>query len=151
MNARQGFLLIAVFSGFVATLFFYLALLILQIANADNACESYPQTIPGADFDDVRGMGFQNSFLNLGGKCTYYMKDGAVVHTREPGWWFSGTITGLAGIVSAFSVLVARRKGHPGVLFGFATLFAPPLGVALAIAGRGAGLLGDGRLVTCVL
>jgi hypothetical protein len=39
---------VAGFCGFVATLFF------IQIRNADSACESYPQAIPGAGFQDVR-------------------------------------------------------------------------------------------------
>ena len=134
MSARQGRLLIAGFFGFVATLVFYLALFFIQIANADNACESYPQTVPGADFEDVRGIGFENSFLNLGGRCTYRMDDGSVVLTREPGWWFSGTIASFAAMLAGVAVLFARRKGHSGWLYGIATLVAPPLGFALVVA-----------------
>ena len=67
MNARQGFLLIAGFSGSAATLLLYLALFFVQIANADDACESPWATVPGIDVDDLRDVGFENSFLNLGG------------------------------------------------------------------------------------
>jgi hypothetical protein len=49
----------------------YAALFVVQTANADSACESYPASVPGADFSDVRGIGFENSFLNLGGRCEY--------------------------------------------------------------------------------
>ncbi|MBA2691737.1 MAG: hypothetical protein H0U65_04475 [Rubrobacter sp.] len=66
----------ASFIGCVATLFVYVALFIVQTANADNACESYPAGVPGADYSDVRGIGFENSFLNLGGRCAYHMNDG---------------------------------------------------------------------------
>ena len=61
------------------------------------------------------------------------MDDGSVVVTREPGWWFSGTI---AGFVAAFVVVAAylgRRRGHMGLLYGLTALFAPPLGFALAL------------------
>ena len=109
-------------------------LFIVQIQNADDACESYPQTVPDADFQDVRGIGFENSFLNLGGNCIYYMNDGAVVHTREPGWWFSGSIAGFAALVAVVAALLVRRKGHTGILYGLVTLLAPPLGLALVVA-----------------
>ena len=82
----------------------------------------------------MRGMGFENSFLNLGGRCECRLENGSVVITRDPGWWFSGT---LAGVVAAFVVLVlslARRRGHRGWLFGLTALVAPPLGFALAVA-----------------
>ena len=127
-------LLAAGLAGVLATLLFYLFLFFVQIQNADPACESYPQTVPGADFEDVRGFGFENGYLNLGGKCAYYMNDGSVVHTREPGWWFSGTIAGLAALVAGGVAVFVRRRGHTGVLFGLATFVAPPLGLALAVA-----------------
>ncbi|QIN82984.1 hypothetical protein GBA63_10235 [Rubrobacter tropicus] len=112
----------------------YFVLMVVQIVNADDACESYPQTVPGADFEDVRGFGFENSFLNLGGRCTYHMDDGSVVITREPGWGFSGTIAGFAVMIAAAVTFLVRRKGHPGVLYGLTALVAPPLGLALALA-----------------
>lgn len=62
-------LLLAVVAGSSGTLIFYIALFVVQIANADNGCESYPATVPGADFQDVQGIGFENSFVNLGGRC----------------------------------------------------------------------------------
>lgn len=127
-------LTLAVVAGVPSTLIFYLALFIVQIANADDACESYPQTVAGADFEDVRGIGFENSFLNLGGRCTYRMIDGSVVHTREPGWWFSGTLAGLVAACAVAVVLFVRQRGHLGGLFGLTTLVAPPLGLALALA-----------------
>ena len=117
-----------------ATLVFYLFLFFVQIQNADNACESYPQTVPGPDYLDVRGIGFENSFLNLGGLCTYRMDDGSVVVTREPGWWFSGTIAGFLAVLAGLSALLVRSNGHPGLLYGLATLVAPPLGLALSVA-----------------
>jgi hypothetical protein len=98
------------------------------------ACESYPHTVPGADYLDVRGIGFENSFLNLGGRCTYRMDDGSVFVAREPGWWFSGTIAGFAAVFAVAVAYLARRKGHPGWLYGFTTLFAPPLGLAPTLA-----------------
>ena len=124
-------MLLAGVAGTAATLLFYLFLLFVQIQNADNACEGFG---PTGNHEGVRGIGFENSFLNLGGRCTYRMDDGSVVVTREPGWWFSGTI---AGFVAAFAVVVAylvRRKGHPGWLYGLTALLAPPLGLALALA-----------------
>ena len=131
MNARQGFLLIAGFSGSAATLLLYLALFFVQIANADDSCESPWATVPGIDVDDLRGIGFENSFLNLGGRCRYFMEDGSVVVTREPGWWFSGTIASLVAALSGIAVLLTRRRGHRGVLYGLTTLLAPPLGLAM--------------------
>lgn len=136
-------LLLAGVAGAAATLVFYLMLMVVQFANADMACETYPQTVPGADFEDVRGIGFENSWLNLGGRCAYYMSDGAVVHTREPGWSFSGTIAGFVAIVAGLAVFVVRRKGHLGWLYGIATLLAPPLGFALAVAAPRRRLIGD--------
>lgn len=127
-------LLAAVLAGVPLTLFLYLFLFFVQIQNADPACESYPQTVPGADFEDVWGLGFENGYLNLGGKCTYYMNDGSVVHTREPGWWFSGTIAGFVIVFAGAVALFVRRKEHAGLLFGLTTLLAPPLGLALAVA-----------------
>ena len=82
----------------------------------------------------MRGIGFRNSLLNLGGRCEYRMDDGSVVVTREPGWWFSGTIAGFSAVVAVVAALLARRKGHRGLLYGVATLVAPPLGLALAVA-----------------
>ncbi len=110
---RHARLLLAAVGGTAATLIFYLSLFFLQIQNADNACESYPQTVPGTDFQDVRGIGFENSFLNLGGRCTYQMNDGSTVVTREPGWWFSGSIEGL---VAAFAgAVVGAASGGAGL------------------------------------
>ena len=133
MSARQGFLLIAGFSGLIATLVFYLFLLFVQIQNADNACES-PQAVPGIDVESICGIGFENGYLNLGGNCTYCMNDGSTVHTREPGWRFSGTMAGFAAVIACAVAFFARRKGHVGVLFGLTTFLAPPLGLLLAIA-----------------
>jgi len=97
------------------------------------ACESYPQTVPGADYADVRGIGFENSLLNLGGRCTYYMKDGSVVIAHEPGWWFSGTIAGFALTFAGLVVLLARRKGYSGWVAGLCALVAPPLAWLLTV------------------
>ena len=99
MSDRRGLLL---FFGSVGTLFFYVALLIVQNENADYACES-PEAVPGIEVEDLRGIGFENSYLNLGGRCEYRMDDGSVVVTQEPGWWFSGTIAG-------FWMLLAGRS-----------------------------------------
>ena len=129
----------AVVAGTAATVLFYLFLLFVQIQNAEDACEGFG---PTGNYEDVRGIGFENSFLNLGGRCTYRMDDGSVVVTREPGWWFSGTI---AGFVAAFAVVVAylaRRKGHSGWPYGLTALLAPPLGPALALAAPGRTLQG---------
>jgi len=132
VGARQGRLIILGFLGFVASIIFYLALFFVQIANADNACEDYHYLGAVADPRDVRGeAGFENSFLNLGGRCTWYMNDGSVIVTREPGWGLSGTIVGFVALLAVVSFLVVRRKGHPGWLYGFTTLLAPPLGLAL--------------------
>ena len=133
MNARQGLLLIAGFGGFVGTLVFYLFLLFVQTQNADYACES-PQAVDGIDVERIRGIGFENSYLNLGGRCEYRMNDGSVIHTREPGWWFSGTIAGFVAVLACAVAFFVRRKGHLGLLFGLTTLLAPPLGLLLAIA-----------------
>ncbi len=133
-GARHGLVLIAGFFGFCATLVLYLMMFFVQIQNADNACESPSATLSDNSLDDLRGVGFENSFLNLGGKCAYRMDDGSVVHAREPGWWFSGTIGGLAAALAGLAVFLVRRKGHLGALFGLATLLAPPLGLTLAIA-----------------
>ena len=134
MSARQGLLPVAGFCGFVATLVFYLLLFFVQIQNADNAWESYPQTVPDAGFDNVRSIGFENSYPNLGGRCRYGMDDGSVMVTREPGWWFPGTIAGFAAALAGVVIFLVRRKGHPGLLFGLTTLLAPPLGLLLGIA-----------------
>ena len=134
MSARQGLQLIAGFCGSVATLVFYLLLFFVQIQNADNACESQSSPAPGTDFDEVRSIGFENGYLNLGGRCTYAMEDGSVVVTREPGWWFSGTVAGFAAAIAGLVVFLVRRKGHLGLLFGLTTLLAPPLGFLLGIA-----------------
>ena len=120
--------------GVLGTSVFYLALLLVQIENADQACESPRATVPGLRVEDIRDIRFENSFLNLGGRCTYRLDDGSVVVTREPGWWFPATIVGflmmLAGPVATF----ARRKGRSGALFGITTIVAPPLGLALSLA-----------------
>ncbi|CAA9458580.1 MAG: hypothetical protein AVDCRST_MAG02-1907 [uncultured Rubrobacteraceae bacterium] len=121
-------------AGLSGTLVLYLMLFIVQLANADDACEGYPQTVPGADREDVRGGGFENTFLNLAGRWTYRMEDGSVVVTRAPGRSFSGTIAGVVAVVAGLVALSVRRKGHPGVPYGLATLFAPPLGLVLALA-----------------
>jgi hypothetical protein len=133
VNARQGLRLIAGLFGFIATLVLYLVLLFIQNENADYACES-PSAVPGIEVGDIRGIGFQNAFLNLGGRCEYRMDDGSVKVTREPGWWFSGTIAGIVALLATAAVLIVRRKGHLGMLFGLTTLIAPPLGIALAVA-----------------
>ena len=131
---RRGVLLLgAVLVGSLVTLIFYGLLLVVQTGNADMACESYPQTIPGADYEDVRGIGFENSFLNLGGLCTYHMDDGSVVVTREPGWWFSSSIAGSVAVFAGLVFYLARLKGHAGWLYGLTSLVAPPLGLALAV------------------
>ena len=67
--------LAAILSGSATTLFFYVALFVVQTVNGDDACESYPASVQGADFSDARSIGSQNSWLNLGGSCTYHMKD----------------------------------------------------------------------------
>ena len=118
-------------AGVFATLVFYLGLLILQNENADFACENPPAAVPNIEWGDIRDIGFRNSLLNLGGRCEHRMGDGSVIVTREPGWWFSGTIAGFVSVVAAF---VVRRKGHRGWLYGATTLVAPPLGLALAVA-----------------
>lgn len=119
--------------GLLATLVFYAALFVVQTANADMACETWPQTVPGAGPDNVRGINFEHGYLNLGGRCTYHMDDGSVVVTREPGWGFSGTIVGAVCLFAGLVALLARRKGHRGYLFALAALVAPPLGFALAL------------------
>ena len=124
----------AVVAGVLATSAFYLALLVVQIENADRACESPRSTVPGLETEDIRDVGFENSFLSLGGRCEYRLDDGSVVVTREPGWGFSATIVGFVVMAAGVVVELARRKGHPGLFFGFATLVAPPLGVALLLA-----------------
>ena len=123
----------AVLVGSFVTHGFYGALFVVQTANADIACESYPQTVPGADYDEVRGIGFENSFLSLGGRCTYHMDDGSVVETREPGWWFSGSIASSVAVFAGLVFSLARRKGHAGWSHGVITLVAPPLGFALVV------------------
>ena len=60
----------AVVAGTAATVLFYLFLLFVQIQNAEDACEGFG---PTGNYEDVRGIGFENSFLNLGGRCTYRM------------------------------------------------------------------------------
>ncbi len=133
--------------GVLGTSAFYLAHLLVQIENADQACKSLEATVPGLRIEDIRDIRFENSFFNLGGRCTYLMDDGSVVVTREPGCWFPATIVGFlimfAGPVATF----ARRKGRSGALFGLTTLVAPPLELVLALAApqrprSGAGLLG---------
>ncbi len=123
----------AVVAGVLATSVFYLALLLVQIENADSACES-PQAVPGLDVDDLRDIYFENSFLNLGGRCTYHLDDGSMVVTREPGWWFPATIVGFVVMLAGPAAMFARRKGRSGLLYGLATLVAPPLGLALSLA-----------------
>ena len=125
--------LVAGVAGVSATLVFYVALLVLQNENADYACES-PQEAPGVDVNDLRGIGFENTFLNLGGRCEYRLENGSVIVTREPGWWFSATIGGFVAVIAVVVIHVARRKGHPGLLYGLTALLAPPLGFALAVA-----------------
>lgn len=127
-------LFLAVVAGVLATSAFYLALLFVQIENADRACESPQSTVPGLETEDIRDIGFESSFLNLGGRCEYRMDDGSVVVTREPGWGFSATIVGFVVMVAGVVVEFARRKGHPGLLYGLTTLVAPPLGLALLLA-----------------
>ena len=119
--------------GCLATLFFYLALLVVQNENADYACES-PRAVPGLDVSNLRDIGFENSFLNLGGRCAYHMDDGSVIVTREPGWWFPATVVGFVAMLAGPAAMFARRKGRSGLLYGLATLVAPPLGLALSLA-----------------
>jgi hypothetical protein len=111
----------AVLVGSLVTLIFYGLLSVVQTANADTACES------------GRGIGFEDSFPNLGGRCTYHLDDGSVVATREPGWWFSSSIAGSVAVFAGLVFYLARRKGHAGWLYGLTTLVAPPLGLALAV------------------
>lgn len=127
-------LFVAGVAGVLATSIFYLTLLLVQIDNADHACESPQATVPGLDIEDVRDIGFENSFLNLGARCTYRMDDGSVVVTREPGWSFPATIVGLAAMVAGPAAMFARRRGRSGLLYGLTTLVAPPLGLALSLA-----------------
>ena len=124
----------AVVAGVLATSIFYLALLLVQIENADRARESPQATVPGLETGNIRDIGFENSFLNLGGRCTYRMDDGSVVVTREPGWWFPATIVGFVVMLAGPAAMFARRKGRSGLLYGLATLVAPPLGLALSLA-----------------
>ena len=140
MSARQDLPLIAGFLGIVATLFFYLFLFFVQIQNAEDACESYTGIMPGTEFSEIRSIGFQNAYLNLGGRCEYRLENGSVVVTRKPGWWFSGTIASFVVAFAGVVAFLARWKGHLGLLYGLATLLAPPLGIALALAAaRGPG------------
>ena len=127
-------LFVAVVAGVLATSGFYLALLLVQIENADMACENPRATLPNLKVENIRDIGFENSFLNLGGRCTYRMDDGSVVITREPGWGYPATIVGFVVMLAGVVVQYARRKGHPGLLYGFTTLIAPPLGLALMLA-----------------
>jgi hypothetical protein len=137
VRLRRAALLASFFSvGCVATLIFYFALFVVQTANADYACENYPANVPSADSSDVRGVDFENSFLNLGGRCTYHMNDGAVVVTREPGWWLAGTIAGIVFVFASLVAYLARRKGYSGWLFGLCAFVAPPLGFLLATTAR---------------
>ena len=126
-------LFVAAVAGVLGTSVFYLALLLVQIENADAACES-PQAVPGLETEEIRGIGFENSFLSLGGRCTYRMDDGSVVVTREPGWSFVATIAGFVAMLAGPAATFARRKGRSGLLYGIVTLVAPPLGLALALA-----------------
>ncbi len=112
---------------------FYLALLLVQIENADLACESPQASVPGLEIEDIRNIHFENSFLNLGGRCTYRMDDDSMVVTREPGWWFPATIVGFVLMLAGPAAMFARRRGRSGVLFGLTTMVAPPLGLALSL------------------
>jgi hypothetical protein len=118
--------LAATLSGSVVTLFFYVALFVVQTVNADSACETYPTRVQGADSSDVRGITFRNLWLNLGGSCTYRLQDGSVVSTREPELWFSGTIAEVITVFAGLVVYLARRKGHQGFLFGLCALTRRP-------------------------
>ena len=120
--------------GVLGTSVFYLALLLVQIENADLACESPQATVPGLEVEEIRGIRFESSFLNLGGRCTYRMDDGSTVVTREPGWWFPATIVGFLLMLAGPAAMFARRKGRSGVLYGLTTLVAPPLGLLLSLA-----------------
>jgi hypothetical protein len=77
--------------GVLGTSVFYLALLLVQIENADQACESPEATVPGLRIEDIRDVRFENSFLNLGGRCTYLMDDGSkgarARSSGSPRWW----------------------------------------------------------------
>jgi hypothetical protein len=134
VSLRRALLLAGtILLGSFATPFVYAAHFVVQTVNADDACESYPQNVPGAGFSDVRGVGFENSFLNLGGHCTFHMNDGSVVITREPGWWFSGTIAGFAAVFAGLVGYLARRKEYSGWVAGLYALLAPPLALLLTV------------------
>ncbi len=79
-------------------------LFFVQIQNADSACES-PQAVPGIEVEDLRDIDFENSYLNLGGRCEYRLDDGSVVVTREPGWWFTGSPAALYAALAGAVVL----------------------------------------------
>jgi hypothetical protein len=104
--------LAATLSGSVVTLFFYVALFVIQTVNADSACETYPTSVQGADSSDVRGITFRNAWLNLGGSCTYRLQDGSVASTWEPELWFPGTIAGVITVFASPIVYLARRREH---------------------------------------
>jgi hypothetical protein len=127
----------ATLSGSVVTLFYYVALFVVQTVNADSACETYPTSVQGVNSSDVRGITFRNSWLNFGGSCTYRLQDGSVVSTRAPELWFSGTNAGVISVFAGLVVYLARRKGHQGFLFGLCTLAASPFGLSImAVAPR---------------
>ena len=132
--SQETKLFLASVAGVLATSVFYLALLLVQINNADLACESPQATVPNLKTEDIRDIRFESSFLNLGGRCTYRMDDGSVVVTREPGWWFTSTVVGLVVMLVGPAAMFARRKGRSGLLYGLTTLVAPPLGLALSLA-----------------
>ncbi len=143
-------------TGVLGTSAFYLALVLVQIENAGLACESPQASVPGLEIEDTGDIRFENSFLNLGGRCTYRLDDGSVVVTREPGWWFPATIVGFMLMLSGPASIVARRKGRSGVLFGLIALVAPPLALTLSLTAAQrppvwGGPLGAGCLVTYIL
>ena len=118
--------------GLAATSVSYLALFVFQTVNADLACETVPEEIR-REFRDVK---FENSLLNLGGRCTWYLSDGSAMVTREPGWWLTAVMAVGLLVLVGFSVMIVRQRGHQGWLYALVTFVAPPLGMALAVTAR---------------
>jgi hypothetical protein len=112
-------------------------LLLVQNANADFACENeFPVRGPASDRSAVRGIGFENAYLSLGGRCTYEMQDGSTAVARQPGWWLSATLITVSALSAALAGHLARREGHFGLLFAFLTIVNVPLGLLLAMLAR---------------
>ncbi len=62
------------------------------------------------DVNNLRVVGFENSYLNLGARCRYHMDDSSVAVTREPGWWFSGTVVASVAMSGGPAAMFAGRK-----------------------------------------